>query len=40
MPHVIDDLDIIIKMQNIHLLKFIAFTEGWNYMDLCKKYIH
>ena len=35
----IDDLEIIIKMQNIQLLKLIAFTEGWNYIELCKEFL-
>lgn len=33
------DFEIIIKIQNINLLKFIAFSEDWNYLELCKKYI-
>lgn len=35
----LQDLEIIIKIQNINLLKYIAFSEGWNYLELCKKYI-
>jgi len=35
----IDDLEIIIKIQNIQLLKLIAFTEGWNYLELCKEFL-
>ena len=38
--NMIDDIDTIIKMQNIHLLKYIAFSEKWNYIDLCKKYLN
>ena len=36
----INDIDTIIKMQNIQLLKYIAFNEKWNYIDLCKKYLN
>ena len=36
---VTDKLEILIKMQNIQLLKYIAFKEEWNYKELCKKYI-
>ena len=36
---VFDDITIIIRMQNIQLLKYIAWKEKWNYFDLCKKYI-
>lgn len=32
-------LEISIQIQNINLLKLIAFTENWNYIELCKKYI-
>ncbi len=35
----LDTLEILIKMQNIQLLKYIAYKEEWNYKDLCKKYI-
>ena len=34
-----DELEIIIKIQNIQLLKSIAFTENWNYIDLCKEFL-
>ncbi len=34
-----DKLEILIKMQNIQLLKYIAFKEEWDYKELCKKYI-
>ena len=33
------DIEIIIKMQNINLIKYIAYKKNWNYKDLCKKYI-
>ena len=33
------NIEIIIKMQNIHLLKYIAYKKNWNYKDLCKKYL-
>lgn len=36
---ILDKLDILIKMQNIQLLKYIAYKEDWNYKELCKKYI-
>ena len=36
---VIEKLEILIKIQNIQLLKYIAYKEEWNYKDLCKKYI-
>ena len=35
----IDELSIIIRMQNIQLLKLIAFTENWDYIELCKEYL-
>jgi hypothetical protein len=35
----IDEIEIIIRMQNIQLLKYIAWSEDWNYLELCKKYI-
>ena len=28
-----------IKYQNMQLLKLIAETEGWNYKELCLKYL-
>ena len=34
-----DKISIIIRMQNINLLKYIAWNEGWNYIELCKKYL-
>lgn len=34
-----DKIEILIKMQNIQLLKYIAFKEEWDYKELCKKYI-
>lgn len=36
---VIETLDILIKIQNIQLLKYIAYKEDWDYKELCKKYI-
>jgi hypothetical protein len=36
---VFDDITIIIRMQNIQLLKYIAWKEEWNYLELCKRYI-
>ena len=34
-----DEIDVIVRMQNINLLKFIAFKEEWNFVDLCKCYL-
>lgn len=34
------DIETIIKIQNIYLLKYIAIQKNWNYRELCKKYIH
>ena len=34
-----DELEIIIKIQNIQLLKMISFTENWDYIDLCKEFL-
>ena len=34
-----EQITTVIRMQNIHLLKYIAWNEGWNYIDLCKKYL-
>jgi hypothetical protein len=36
---ILDDIIVLMRIQNIHLLKYIAFCEGWNYTDLCKKYL-
>ena len=33
------DIKHIIRMQNMQLLKYIAFKENWNYIELCKKYL-
>ena len=35
----LDKISIIIRMQNIYLLKYIAYNEDWNYVELCKKYL-
>ena len=35
----LDEIEIIIRMQNIQLLKYIAWNEEWDYLELCKKYI-
>ena len=32
-------IEIIIRMQNIQLLKYIAWNEDWDYIDLCKRYL-
>ena len=29
----------IIRLQNIQLLKYIAFKEKWDYKELCIKYL-
>ena len=34
-----DKISIIIRMQNINLLKYIAWCEECDYIELCKKYI-
>ena len=34
-----DQIDIIIRLQNIQLIKYIAMKENLNYKELCKKYI-
>lgn len=34
-----DNIDIIVKMQNIQLLKYISFKENWNFVELCKEYL-
>ena len=35
-----ENIETIIKIQNIYLLKYIAIQKNWNYRELCKKYIH
>lgn len=34
-----DDIVHYIRMQNMLLLKYISYREGWNYIELCKKYL-
>lgn len=34
-----ENLKNIIRLQNIQLLKYIAFKEKWNYKELCIKYL-
>ena len=34
-----DQIEIIIRLQNIQLIKYIAIKENLNYRELCKKYI-
>ena len=34
--NLLDELNIYIKMQNIYLLKYIAYKEGWDYKNLIK----
>mgnify|MGYP001462011427 FL=1 len=36
----LEKITIIIRMQNIQLLKYISWKEGWNYIDMCKKYLN
>lgn len=35
-----DDIVHLIRMQNMYLLKYIAFKENWNYIELCKEYLN
>ena len=35
----IDKISIVIRIQNINLLKYIAWNENWDYIELCKKYL-
>lgn len=35
----IDHIELIIRLQNIHLIKYIAIKENLNYKELCKKYL-
>lgn len=32
-------IELMIKIQNIHLIKYIAFSENWDYLEMCKKYL-
>ena len=32
-------IELMIKIQNIHLIKYIAFNENWDYLEMCKKYL-
>ena len=34
-----DQIEIIIRLQNIQLIKYIEMKENLNYKELCKKYI-
>lgn len=34
-----EKITITIRMQNINLLKYISYKEGWNYIELCKNYL-
>jgi len=34
-----EKITIIIRMQNINLLKYISYKENWNYIELCKDYL-
>lgn len=35
-----NDIVHLIRMQNMCLLKYIAFKEDWDYIELCKKYLN
>ena len=35
----LDKISVVIRMQNIYLLKYIAYNEGWSYINLCKKFL-
>ena len=34
-----DEIDVIVRMQNVHLLKYIAYKEEWDFVELCKRYL-
>ena len=34
-----EKIELMIKIQNIHLIKYIAFSENWDYLEMCKKYL-
>ena len=34
------NIESLIRMQNIFLLRYIAFREGWDYIELCKNYLN
>ncbi len=35
-----EDITHYIRMQNMLLLKYISYKEGWNYIKLCKEYLN
>ena len=35
-----DEIVDYIRIQNMLLLKYIAYKEDWNYIELCKKYLN
>jgi hypothetical protein len=35
----LDHIELIIRLQNIHLIKYIAIKENLDYKELCKKYL-
>ena len=39
MIYLTDEVDVIVRMQNVQLLKYIAFKEEWDFVDLCKRYL-
>jgi len=34
-----EQIKIYVLIQNIHLLKYISEKEGWDFKELCKKYL-
>jgi hypothetical protein len=34
-----DEIDVIVRMQNVQLLKYIAFKEEWDFVELCKQFL-
>jgi hypothetical protein len=34
-----DEIDVIVRMQNVQLLKYIAYKEEWNFVELCKEFL-
>ena len=35
-----EEIQHIIRMQNMLLLKYISLKENWNYIELCKMYLN
>ena len=36
---IIEEIEVYIKVQNIQLLKYIAECEGYDFKELCKRYL-